>query len=85
MKRILLEVPSIFEDKRRALDGRRLWKCNACGSLNPWTRDHTWYGSWKDLEDSGRVVVACSDQCRTELVGIGIVEKDAVYLDRRRR
>jgi hypothetical protein len=78
-----LPVPSIHEGERRSLNGKRLWKCNGCGSLEPWSKDHSWYGSYRELEDSGKVVVACSDQCRTELVGVGLVPKDADQLDRR--
>lgn len=81
----LLPVASIYETQRRSLGGKKLWKCNACASLEPWSKDHTWYGSWRDLEDSGQVVVACSDQCRTELGGIGLVPKDAAYLERKSR
>ena len=81
MKRAALEVPSIFQDFRRGITGQRLWRCNGCASLEPWSANHTWYGSWKDLDESGKVVIACSDQCRTELIGIGLIPKDAPQLD----
>lgn len=76
-KKNLLPVASIYKEERRAINGRRLYTCNACGSLEPWSNDHLWFGSWRDLEDSGQVIVACSEQCRTELVGIGLIPKDA--------
>jgi len=41
----------------------KLHRCDSCGTVDAWTKDWQWYGSYNDME-LGKVVVTCSQTCR---------------------
>lgn len=43
----------------------RLWTCDICGLTAPWGQQWSWYGSYKQLDETGRpAIVTCSAACR---------------------
>ena len=43
----------------------RLWTCDVCGITAPWGQHWSWYGSYKQLDETGRpAIVTCSTTCR---------------------
>lgn len=64
----------------------RAWMCSVCKHAGPWTNEHSWFGSYLDLEGgrSGRaktsIVVTCSAGCREIAAVQGLVPDDAEVL-----
>lgn len=57
------------DQRRRSLDGRRLWRCWHCDSLSPWTNGHGCFCSVREIEEGDRPFpVWCSDGCRDALI-----------------
>ncbi|MEN0071276.1 MAG: helix-turn-helix transcriptional regulator [Propionicimonas sp.] len=44
----------------------RIWACDQCGKRAPWGEGWTWYGSLRQIEETGTPdFVLCSSTCRT--------------------
>lgn len=57
---MIQEVPT-----QRASEPRRLWKCSVCNREDYWSKTWLWFGSWKQIEETGNPkFVVCSDLCK---------------------
>lgn len=61
------------DSQRRSIDGKRLWRCWHCDSLEPWGPTHGGYWSIREEEDGLPLPIFCSDHCRNALIGQGII------------
>ncbi len=58
----------LYGEIRRELNtDRRLYICDWCGHLAPWDDSWSWYGSYKESEDDGVIVVMCDDECKAQV------------------
>jgi hypothetical protein len=53
---------------QRTADGRRIWRCWNCASLEPWSDRHGWFGSYLEWEAGHPFPVWCSTRCRDALI-----------------
>ena len=69
--------------ERRNLDGRALYECDSCGTLDAWGSSWGWFGSYRQLEDRGMkgvepIICACSKDCLIALVAAGKIPQEHI-------
>lgn len=40
--------------------------CNVCEKWGEWGTSWAWYGSYRNMENSGRIIKTCSDKCKAD-------------------
>lgn len=67
-----------YNNPRYAIDGKRLYICDACGHLDKWGDTWGWYGSYCQVEDNPKtIIMSCSSECLVKLIADGKVPQEA--------
>lgn len=51
---------------------KTIHRCSVCGTEGHWSKDWSWFGSIRDIEDGNPVEKFCSDDCKEKSAQLSV-------------